>query len=436
MKFDMTEAIARLDIENIGRNRYNFKFWRARDRQEVQKPDMRETVTLNRKDYYCSQMLDEILSANQNAQSGTDSGVKQRLIQSGEVLYRSFIPEMLQKEFKRLNNPLLISTNDPGIPWEVLHDGEDFLSIKFRVSRDLHYSHPASGGQTTMVRSQALSRDMLRFLFVVNPYDPEFKLTDTYEECENIKKSLDPSKTKSKYFSDEHATLWEIEKELMTPYDVIHYAGHIFYENRPKKVYIQLPEDKRLYPDDINYIKGKPLIFLNGCQSDVTGQCQHGHEIYQNGLSLSQTFVLRGAKGVVGTLSKVPSPQAKKFANVFYQNVLEGETIAEAVRFARVKTREAFPDDAGFLTFVLYGHPETRIVPLPSPGQYHFFDNDGRVKEEMFTEEARQILQHMAEKARQYGNEKAEAENLLDGLIALHKHHEAKNVMPKKDNAE
>ncbi|MBN2000222.1 CHAT domain-containing protein [candidate division KSB1 bacterium] len=421
MKFDVNESIAKLDIEDIGRNRYNFKFWRAGGQQDAQKPDVRITATLDRKDYFCTQMLEEILTANKNYQPGAVSGVKQRLIKSGEVLYRNLMPEALQKEFKRLNNPLLISTNDLTIPWEVLHDGEDFLSIKFRISRDLHYSGASSGSQLSISRSQAVSRETLRFLFIVNPHDPDDSLGDTYEEGENIRQLLDSTKTKVTYLSDEHATLWEIEHELMTSYDVIHYAGHIFYENRPQKVYIQLPENQKFYPDDINYIKGKPLIFLNGCQSDVvSGRCRHGDEIYQNGLSLSQTFLLRGAKGVVGTLSKVPSPQAKTFAIEFYQNALEGGPIAEAVRLARVKTREEFPDDAGFLTFVLYGHPETRIVPLPSPDSYHFIDNDGNVKMDKFTEEARRILQNMVDNARYYGSEKAEAENLLHGLMALH----------------
>jgi CHAT domain-containing protein len=58
--------------------------------------------------------------------------------------------------------------------------------------------------------------------------------------------------------------------------------------------------------------------------------------------------------------------EAADFAIAFYNAVLEGHLLGEAMRLARVKAAEASPDDPSWASFVLYGDP---TFSLDTPGR-------------------------------------------------------------------
>lgn len=414
-------SIARLDIEATGRNKFSFKYWRAGDSQDIQHPYCRESLHLDRKDYYCNQMAQEIKLANQASPDFLDSGSKEKLINSGKILYNSLLPASIQKELKKLTHPILISMNDTTIPWELLHDGDDFLCVKHRISRDLHRTYHTTAAMTNFSSISAHAPEQIQFFFIVNPFDPEHELDDTFDECDTIVQSLDAANVSSTYLSGEQATLWDIKNEIASGYDVIHYVGHIQYDKKQKRGYIQLPENLKFFPEDVGYIQGHPLVFLNGCESDVKSRSKTKTEFYENGISLAQAFLLKGAKGVVGTIVKVPSSQAKTFACAFFECLLTGESISESMRLARLETREKFPNDAAFLSFVLYGYPEVTLVKLPSAADLAFFREDGSVDKAKFTSDLLKLLESAVSQAETLGSDKVEAEHLLLALLASKK---------------
>src|SRR5207247_189497 len=57
---------------------------------------------------------------------------------TGEVLHRTLVPESLRAPLKRLTGgPLLVRTDVRGLPWEVVHDGEDFWGLSFAIGTQI-----------------------------------------------------------------------------------------------------------------------------------------------------------------------------------------------------------------------------------------------------------------------------------------------------------
>ncbi len=55
----------------------------------------------------------------------------------GQILYYQIFPEPIRLQLPSLEGPLTILTNDPSLPWEVLHDDHEFLSLRFPFARKL-----------------------------------------------------------------------------------------------------------------------------------------------------------------------------------------------------------------------------------------------------------------------------------------------------------
>ena len=63
----------------------------------------------------------------------------QPLLRLGRLLFSHLVPPPLQELIRRLppGSPLCITTNDTELPWELLHDDQDFLALRHGVSRQL-----------------------------------------------------------------------------------------------------------------------------------------------------------------------------------------------------------------------------------------------------------------------------------------------------------
>jgi CHAT domain-containing protein len=119
-----------------------------------------------------------------------------------------------------------------------------------------------------------------------------------------------------------------------------------------------LQDDQPLRPSDIvgkkcTFARVGPLVFLNACE---TGQM---------GLSLTgsggwaRAFVKAGVGSFVGSLWEAQDESAYHFAEMFYQQLLEGKTVANATRIARRAIRKA--GDPTWLSYTVYANPLARI---------------------------------------------------------------------------
>jgi CHAT domain-containing protein len=98
-----------------------------------------------------------------------------------------------------------------------------------------------------------------------------------------------------------------------------------------------------------------PLIFLNAC---------HGG---RSGVSLTRLggwgarYVQLGCGAFVGALWSVCEASAPAFARAFYEALILGHPVGEAMRFARRQVRNDYPNDPTWLSYCCFADPLARL---------------------------------------------------------------------------
>jgi len=197
---------------------------------------------------------------------------EEELITLGQTLYKSvFVPQILLVYYqsnKKLKSGdgirirLVIETSKLGnIPWEVMHDGQDFVS--------LYSEYPIVRGmrEAFHVRQTPVSGS-IRILYVWS--DPsDLPALDLSLPADEIKKLLGKNKRIS-FDVLSHATLISLRKSLLSTYHVICFAGHgtenyILLEKETGKEKHEELSAKELARE----LEGRPiqLVFLAACQT-------------------------------------------------------------------------------------------------------------------------------------------------------------------------
>jgi ketosteroid isomerase-like protein len=249
----------------------------------------------------------------------------------GAVLYRTLVPPRLRAKLAAIRGPLLVSTSLYGMPWELLHDDEEFWGLRYALGKRLVMDRP---------------------------------LPFVGREVEAICETLEP-------FADVDcvtgplATFDAVTAQLSAGFDLIHYCGHVVTGagGRPA---LLLAEERLLPAAAIEAnLRGRPLVFLNGCAS-ARGETHHPAGSWEATASgVAYGFLFGGAVAVVGTLSDVGDRHAAALAEEFYRRALVKVPVGEALRAARAHCR-ADPESAGsptWLSFVLYGNPAQALLP-------------------------------------------------------------------------
>ena len=97
--------------------------------------------------------------------------------------------------------------------------------------------------------------------------------------------------------------------------------------------------------------KAKPLVFLNGCE---TGQ---GLVSLTGFSGWADKFLKAGAAAFIGSYWSIVDRPALEFAKTFYNQLLAGVAIGEAVRAARLKIKHDFPGDPTWLAYTVFADP-------------------------------------------------------------------------------
>jgi len=153
------------------------------------------------------------------------------------------------------------------------------------------------------------------------------------------------------------------------PFDFLHYAGHAKFDtNDPNQSGLQL-KDSLLTAEKIRLSKkGGTLVFLNACESGTIARDSQAQRVSyllskpEPVVGLASAFVYSGALGCVGSLWPVYDKPAAELAVLFYQYVLAGEPIGEALRRARNDIRGQYPREVTWAGYVLYGDPTFRLT--------------------------------------------------------------------------
>jgi hypothetical protein len=285
------------------------------------------------------------------------------LIAIGQNLFGQLFPPKMQREYWRIKQlreegkirTLLILSDEPWIPWELLkpfyHDRttgqmyeDGFLAEVFHLARWLTERGVAPDTDIRAARLVAPTSNL------------------AYAEEER------------RFFADLHRRGVEVGEPLALRTKVfeafstakvklLHVAAHgnFKYENVNDSV-IELDNNEYLRPDDLAPVRTKalrqerPLVFLNACHGGQLG-------FYLTGLGgwANRMVADIGVSAFVGALWEINDQLAAAFAVEFYQQLMAGCTLAEAMNAARLHIRELAPANPTWLAYTLYADPNARV---------------------------------------------------------------------------
>ena len=290
---------------------------------------------------------------------------RRRLASLGRQLWDDLFPDELKRaywQFKDRVQSLLITSEEPWIPWEMVKPytfdqennrvEEPHLCERFALARWLAPSCPAEQLGVNRVRPvaptvtdlQALQDEItfieqlgqLRIGVVSDPpYNDRIRVIDLFEAGS---------------------------------FSVLHVVTHANFDSTaPDNSPITLTDGK-LRPSDISVRFGgrrpRPLVFINSCH---TARGEYG----LTGLGGWADRLVREARvaAFIGASWEVNDRLGFRFAEAFYRGLLrDGNSIGESFRLARENIRDLDPANSTWLAYVLYADPEARAVVVPAGG--------------------------------------------------------------------
>ncbi|MEU8629140.1 CHAT domain-containing protein [Streptomyces sp. NPDC048669] len=303
----------------------------------------------------CRAAIDQALTKAAAGESGPGPGPATELANLGKLLHGQLFPRLQGNEAKLVSRlhassgPLQIRTNEHEVPWELLHDGEDFLALQHDLGCWLKSGNPA-------VEGRGLNR-VGRALIVG---DTLGDLPSAREEAAKVAAWLRDRGIECTVLLGQEATQLDVLAELAsqeTPYDLFHFCGHVATGSGTTGLMLH---DRQLLGEvalqTLSSHGAPPVAFINGCASAGKGEVAN----------LCVSFMALGAKTVVGTRTDVADEGAWQFAAEFYGQLLAGVPAGAAVRAARTELRDR--PDAAWASFMLYGDPAAGIAGNVTPG--------------------------------------------------------------------
>jgi len=229
------------------------------------------------------------------------------------------------------------------LPWEYLHDGQDFLALngRFWLTRSPY-------GLARLTPEPAALP--IRLLVIVSAPDDQAAL-DTEEEIAAIQQALDEATREGRiqvqYLDD--ATLPNIGAKLkeFNPH-ILHYTGHGAYDARSGRSFLALEDDDGLTVragiEDLRpHLNDAPdlrLVVLSGCQTAQTSA--------QDAFSGVATGLLeKDIPAVLAMQFSILDQSGIELARAFYHALAQGEPPEQAAQRARLALWQ-FKEGPGF----------------------------------------------------------------------------------------
>lgn len=287
------------------------------------------------------------------------SGNEETLQEFGGFLYNTLLVSETKERIRKISHDHMILQIDDellSIPWELLYDDSDFLSLKFSVGRMI--------GTEERISTNSKPEKIKRIAIIGDP-------TENLQVARNEVLSLYQSMIQrcsgveiTKPILGKDVT---IEKTLEIlgdgHYDVVHYAGHAMFDpNEPLNSGWKLANGFLKAHEIRKIIANTPpkIIFANSCESAKENEWS-GYGYSGRNVGIAGACVLGGTSGYIGAFWRVPDDSAALLASEFYRNILSGDTLGMSLTKAKRTLRNANPKDLSWASFVLYGDPTTRF---------------------------------------------------------------------------
>ena len=318
-------------------------------------------------------------AANQQMQQAVDLKVQRRggasdaLLALGRYLFDNLLPSALQEQLRQLDAPLLLSTDTPDIPWELLYDNKSVpgrflcqhvsLGRQVAPGRGLHrFISDRMSESSSLLKTRKLGRrdgQGLNVMFLVNP-------TNDRPQAEGEVAALSttlPESVSRIILCRQQANQLEMRMRMNSEQpQIIHYAGPLPQINSIGDAMLSLAGNSRLDGSAATQLfqalPRRPLVFLSYYDGDqasaLTSEETEG---------LVASLLASGAGTVVAMRWPVDHQRACEFIVLFYQEIADGVAPGEAMRRARVTMAQRRLEDVSWASYVLFGDPS---VPLTS----------------------------------------------------------------------
>ena len=239
------------------------------------------------------------------------------------------------------------------IPWELLYIDTFFLSERFSCGRQVETQ------QRLKSCTQRLLRHPLKMWILTNT---QSNLKNVASEGLELFKRIHRKNADTPFFEpdlDSEITADKI-KENIREYDIVHFAGHgIFNLDDPGKSAWELP-GKNLTASDIYNMAGSlalpSIVFSNACQSARTEAWDIQKHATDSSFGLANAFMYSGVKHYIGTFGDIPDNTGGKFALTFYDELVAGRTIGQALKQAKLMLINQNKHTC-WANYIMYGDP-------------------------------------------------------------------------------
>lgn len=299
-----------------------------------------------------------------------------------DELFTSTVKEKI-KETDAKHLMLILDDQLVHIPWELLHDGQQFLCQQFSMGRLVKTRQTILG-----TRTRALGRPFKMLILA----DPEGNLKGACEEGVQIRNFMDKFKDFVSVSMRSDGITTDFIRGKIRNFDLVHFAGHAEYDPKNPGENGWLLSDGILKAKEIANLAGTgsmpALIFANACQSARSEEwsiSEHSqHEIF----GLANAFMLSGVKHYIGTFWEILDEPSSRFAVECYKQALSGKTVGEAVREARLTLIKEYGEETiVWASYLLYGDPTynyldqiMEVDPLPLPETERLPQLEGAVR--------------------------------------------------------
>ena len=192
-----------------------------------------------------------------DAAAGIYEDLNDKLVRLGKGLYFDFVPPSLQEIFSTITTRyLMIATNDPMIPWELIYipEKDTFLGLEFALGR-----------KVLMVadRLPLLRKSFDNVLNVLLIGNPSGNLPNSEDEVKFIAEKLSNyPQVKPRLLVGNEVTRSGLERALSEQhYDIVHFAGHSYYNaENPNKSYLELADGDAIYASQFSWLFQKGVL--------------------------------------------------------------------------------------------------------------------------------------------------------------------------------
>ncbi len=294
----------------------------------------------------------------------------QSLKETGQLLRDELLTPQLKEKLNTSDARYMTISIDEHlvhIPWELLHDGHQFLCQRFNVGRLVqtrqHFPGPCE------VRNEG----PLHILILA---DLDGTLPAARKEGLEIRDFIESSKSDVRVMMRSASVNADFLKTKVRSFDWVHFAGHADYDVDPSRKNGWRLSTGWFTAEDAAKMAGTGamprLVFANACQSARTNVWSLDYTRQRKLFGLVNAFLLAGTQHYVGTSWEIPDEPGRRFAIAFYQRLMAGATVGRAMSDARRGLLDTYGEEqVTWASYVLYGDPTHRyLTEQPTTDQF------------------------------------------------------------------